>query len=283
MMRRSRHDAGVTIVEAAFVLPLLFTFVFGLIDLGMWTFNSNQATNAARDGARVGILSYEDADDHAAIVAAVQAHLPEGTLDASDVTITCLRPDGSALSCSSAEQGDEIRVEVEWSWDLVTPVSAILGITEGAAKGSATMAIVGLPVAGNSAPDEVYEEDTGEPPPPDDGAEEPATEPPPACEVIGVPAVTPRPVETHGNQLKEDLVVKFTTNESAACLDLRVELVGSKHSPQTVTLSFDCACGEGPEHTWIYRGSDNIWQKNNDGIVRILDGTEPATRAFPVS
>lgn len=282
-MRRARHDSGVTIVEAAFVLPLLFLFVFGLIDLGMWAFNSNQATNAARDGARVGILSYEDADDHAAIRAAVQDRLAGRELDASDVTITCLRPDGSVLACSAADQGDEIRVEVEWSWDLVTPVAAVLGITEGAARGSATMAIVGLPVAGGSTPDPVYDGDPAEPP--DDGTEETVTtEPPPACEVTTIPDVSPSPVETQGNQLKEELTVTFESNGSAACLDLRVELVGSKTSPEAVTLPFDCACGQGPDHTWTYSGSDNIWQSSKNGTVRILrDSTVLATRTFPVS
>jgi Flp pilus assembly protein TadG len=47
---------GTTIVEAAFVLPLLLLVVLGIIEYGWLFFNVQQITNAARQGARVAIL-----------------------------------------------------------------------------------------------------------------------------------------------------------------------------------------------------------------------------------
>ncbi len=47
---------GTTIVEAAFVLPLLLLVMLGAIEYGWLFFNVQQITNAARQGARVAIL-----------------------------------------------------------------------------------------------------------------------------------------------------------------------------------------------------------------------------------
>ncbi|MCU1448137.1 MAG: hypothetical protein JWP02_307, partial [Acidimicrobiales bacterium] len=79
---RLTGERGATIVEAAFVLPLLFFLVLTMVDLGMWGFQTSQATSAARDGARVGIINYVTAKgpspggtDYTAIANAAKARL----------------------------------------------------------------------------------------------------------------------------------------------------------------------------------------------------------------
>ena len=85
-MRRlvRRDERGVTIVEAAFVLPLLFLFIFALIDIGLWEYQSTQASAAARDGARVGILRYLTADTDGSVnntaISNGGARIPNGIL-----------------------------------------------------------------------------------------------------------------------------------------------------------------------------------------------------------
>ncbi len=54
-IRRSSRT-GTTIVEAAFVLPLLLLLLLGAIEYGWLFFNVQQITNAARQGARVAAL-----------------------------------------------------------------------------------------------------------------------------------------------------------------------------------------------------------------------------------
>src|SRR5207237_9935455 len=86
-------ERGATIVEAAFVIPLLFLFIFGLIDVGLWEYQGSQASAAARDGARVGILRYLSADttgsaNNTAISNAVAARLGG---QAYNLTVTCLQ------------------------------------------------------------------------------------------------------------------------------------------------------------------------------------------------
>lgn len=267
VLRRTQSDRGVTIVEAAFVLPILLTFIFGLIDLGMWTLNANQATNAARDGARAAIIDFRDADDedsahHAAIVKAVESRLPGQ--EAEFVDVTCLGPSGMALaSCEVADvTRDSIRVDVRWNWNLITPVAAILGYDEGAATGSATMRIVGRPLPGTT--DTTTTTTTT-----------PDTSTPTECVVAeGDLTVSPSPVRTTGNgasQLREALVISFKTNGSPACGPLWVELYNSKDGKQAVRVQ--CGCGEhATNFSWEYVGSNNVW-KAGTGEVRVLVDT----------
>lgn len=273
-----------TVVEAAFALPILFLFIFGLVDLGMWTFNSNQASNAARDGARVAILAHEFADDAVsdpkvakdrdAIVAAVRAHLPNQAVAESDITITCIKPDGTPVEpgCSEARVDvDRIRVDVQWRWKLVTPVAAVIGVEEGVARGSATMAIVGRPLAGAPLTDA-------------------ASSTSPVAGDCAVPTlnVSPQPVQSKGNQLQEHLAIDFTTDGAAGCTALRVEVVGTRTSGSghRTTISHDCGCGDGSgnSYSWTYSGSNNIWQPSHLGEIRVLNGsTVLATKTFTVT
>lgn len=264
---RRGQERGVTIVEAAFALPILLTFMFGLVDLGMWTFNANQATNAARDGARTAIIDFRDADDdgsvhHDAIVDAVEARLAGQAVESVDVT--CVDAAGvPLLSCDVAVvDRDSIRVDVRWNWNLVTPVAAILGYDKGAATGSATMQIVGRPLAGSSATTTTT-------------TTTPDTSTATDCAVAAAElTVSPNPITTTGNgasQLSEALVVSFKTNGSAACSPLWVELYNSKDASQVARVQ--CGCGDhATEFSWSYVGSDNVW-KEGTGQVRVLVDT----------
>lgn len=253
-----------TVVEAAFALPILLTFIFGLVDLGMWTLNVNQATNAARDGARAGILGHVGADvpgseAEQAIRDAVEARLDRGV---ERVDISCVDPDGTALAtCAGAQVDvDRIRVEVEWQWTLVTPVAAILGYDRGRAHGSATMTIVGRPLTGAPASSTTTSTTT--------------TTTPDAAVCGTALAVSPSTVATTGpgaSQLREAVVVEFTTNGSASCNDLRIELYSSHNDKRVESIS--CGCGEGPtSFSWSYVGSDNAW-KPGTGTVNLYSGT----------
>ena len=52
---------GVAAVEFALILPLLLVISFGLIEFGLFMYNQQVITNAAREGARVGIVQREAA------------------------------------------------------------------------------------------------------------------------------------------------------------------------------------------------------------------------------
>ena len=53
---RRRRESGTSVVEMAFVLPLLLLLVFGIGDFGIAFTRWNSLTNAVREGARTGVV-----------------------------------------------------------------------------------------------------------------------------------------------------------------------------------------------------------------------------------
>ncbi len=52
----SRRQAGTSVVEMAIVLPLLLVVIFAIGDFGIAYTHWNSLTNAAREGARTGVV-----------------------------------------------------------------------------------------------------------------------------------------------------------------------------------------------------------------------------------
>jgi Flp pilus assembly protein TadG len=158
MSRLDRSESGVSIVEAAFVIPVLFLLVFGLIDMGLWTLQKGQASSGARDGARVAIVlnmasntvATRDANI-ATIEAAVKSRLTEGV---DSITIECDKDgDGTGYGpcwsgtqdVVSADYGTaKVRVSVLWQRPFLTFIGNIFGNAQDV-KGSSSMVIVGAP------------------------------------------------------------------------------------------------------------------------------------------
>ena len=130
---RRRSEQGVVLVEAAFAFPLLILFFLGLVDTGLWVFQRTQASGAARDGARMGILAYRQADvptsaDAAAIRDAIVRRVGSQPFGAAlSVQVTCVGPaDTVPLTggCSNATVLDRDRIQVTVSW-LRRPMSFV--------------------------------------------------------------------------------------------------------------------------------------------------------------
>ena len=123
LIRRSQR--GAALVEAALVLPLLVLFFLGMIDVGLWVFQGTQASAAARDGARVGILTYRQADvptslDAAAIRDAIVRRVgSEPFGQPVTVVVQCV---GSAQAtpivggCSAVNVLNRDRIDITVSW-----------------------------------------------------------------------------------------------------------------------------------------------------------------------
>lgn len=273
MMREQRDDRGVTIVETAFALPILFMFVMGLADLGIWTFNANQATNAARDGARAAIIDYRYADDpthesYQAVVERIEQRLAGRSLSVENVEVSCVRADGGTGCAGAHADRDQIRVEVDWTWDLVTPVAGIIGLDEGEASGVATMTIVGKP--GVTPPD-----------PPDTTTSTSSTSAPSTSTTTPGPCaisnftVSPDPAGYQGNtKALQTIDIRFTVAGSG-CSGLAVQLL-TPMDPTDPTdapkvQSATCkTCPSSPSaptnQHWEYRSSDKVW---NDGCAEV--------------
>jgi len=86
-LRRFRSERGSELIEMAMVTPILLLILAGIFDFGMMFRSWEVVTNAAREGARVGVLpAYTNPDN-------VRARV-EQYMQASGVATAC------ALSCT---------------------------------------------------------------------------------------------------------------------------------------------------------------------------------------
>lgn len=59
--RRWLDDAGVAAVEFALILPVLWTLIMAILDWSYYFYLAESAVNAAREGARVGVIQSTEA------------------------------------------------------------------------------------------------------------------------------------------------------------------------------------------------------------------------------
>ena len=55
-IKRSQKRRGAAMVEAAFVLPVFFTFVFGMMEMSQMGMTAQLITDAALEGCRVAVI-----------------------------------------------------------------------------------------------------------------------------------------------------------------------------------------------------------------------------------
>lgn len=100
-MLRWKDEAGSEVIELALVLPILLLIVAGIIDFGFLFERYEVVTNAAREGARIGVLPGYSATD---IEQRVRDYLDAGGLSGAAATIpaptytTQLLPSGLSVS-----------------------------------------------------------------------------------------------------------------------------------------------------------------------------------------
>jgi Flp pilus assembly protein TadG len=147
--QRRSDESGATMVEFALVSIVAFMLMFGMAQLGLVVLGNSTGSNAARDGARVGLINYIDADDtssanYSLIVDAVQKRLSNNVKNIA-VTVRCLRGDNQAAVACDTDNVDLTRgdlIEVKATWD-----HKISGLFVSTVSGSSTarMVIGGAP------------------------------------------------------------------------------------------------------------------------------------------
>ncbi len=119
--KRRERGRGQALVEFAIILPVFFLVVAGMFDLGLGVYSDLTLVNAAREGARLGVI---DPGNTSAIESRVRAMA--GNLDASklNVTIACERPSGSSFVACGApmwQPGDATKVTVDYKYTVFFP------------------------------------------------------------------------------------------------------------------------------------------------------------------
>jgi Flp pilus assembly protein TadG len=149
--RIAGSESGNAIIELALTLPLLLAIVMGIFDFGFMFQRYEVVTNAAREGARVGVLpGYTSATSPCCELARARAsqYLASGGLTACPtcITITAGVTDSPPFG-SPAKTVKQITVEVDYVHKFVF-VGPILNLFSGSLgdvtlKGVSTMRIEG--------------------------------------------------------------------------------------------------------------------------------------------
>ena len=113
----ARDSRGQSVVEFALVLPLLLVLVFGITEFGRAWLTMNVLTSAAREGARLAVVT---APDVPRVIERVNAVCAAGRITPTAVTVT--GPDAT-------DPDRRVTVTVEANFRVVT--GSILGTFSG--------------------------------------------------------------------------------------------------------------------------------------------------------
>jgi Flp pilus assembly protein TadG len=95
-------ESGQSLVETAFILPLMVTMLIGAADLAQVAYTSIAVANAAKAGAQYGCQSGYTAIDGTGIITAAAAEAPNVTLTTTSSS-TCICSDGSSSTCANTD------------------------------------------------------------------------------------------------------------------------------------------------------------------------------------
>jgi Flp pilus assembly protein TadG len=234
--RRARGERGAVVIEFAIVVPVFFLIVLALADFALAELSDTAGSNAAREGARVGVLYYDGAHivgsaNHTKISAAVTKKLANNVKGTPTVTVRCLSSDGTPRpggSCSTVA-GDTIDpghdlIEVTVQWARKGGFSPF--VKSGTRTDKAVMRIVGTPPTGSSPP-------------------------PPACSFAASSANPASAVQSSGDL--PAITFQATVNDASACGNplLTFPAESGYAGAQTMTLvsgnsfTFTMAAGQG--------------------------------------
>ena len=107
-----RTPRGQALVEFALLLPILLLLAVMLVDLGRAVYSYSVVFNAAREGARYGIIHPTDGSG----IEAAARNLTVG-LDQDDLTVSTVLP------ASPPESGDVVQVIATYRFRPITPLA----------------------------------------------------------------------------------------------------------------------------------------------------------------
>jgi len=105
-----RNRRGAAAVEFAVVSPVLFLLIFGMIEFGRMVMVQQVITNAAREGARKGVL---DGSTNSDVTTVVSNYLTSANITGATTTVTPTNP-------SNATYGGTVTVSVSVPYSSVS-------------------------------------------------------------------------------------------------------------------------------------------------------------------
>ena len=122
--RAGRNDQGASLVEFAFIAPLLIALLLGTIEFG-WAFYQDLNTrHGAREGARLAAVNYKStatptaAEQRDQIIAEACRRLDPDSFEAARMSLTAV--DGVDAGTTTNDVGDTVRVVVDADLKTIT-------------------------------------------------------------------------------------------------------------------------------------------------------------------
>ncbi len=115
------RQRGQALVEFAIILPVFFLLVAGMFDFGLGIYSDLTLVNAAREGARLGVIAPGNTSAVEYRVRAMAGNLDDSRLQ---VTVACERPVGQTFTACTDPMwmpGDATRVTVDYPVPHVLP------------------------------------------------------------------------------------------------------------------------------------------------------------------
>ena len=121
---RVRSQAGAELVEFALVLPVMLLVFGGIVDFGLLLQRQQVVTNAAREGARLGVLpGYTTTDVQARVTAFVREGLNNDSLTPTTaMTVVTLTP-----ASGPAFQAAQVTVTLSSNYMILGPLVTLAG------------------------------------------------------------------------------------------------------------------------------------------------------------
>jgi Flp pilus assembly protein TadG len=121
--RRNRNgEKGQALVEFTLLVPIFLILIFAIVDFGMGFYSWMSVTNGAREGARLG-----------AVLA------PEDEIEARVYDTVNLNDEGTKMTVvvtnAQGDPGESVVVEVDYEYELVTPLAGLVDFMTGSAIG----------------------------------------------------------------------------------------------------------------------------------------------------
>lgn len=112
-----RADRGQTLIEFAFIAPLIFLFLFVIVDFGIALDRRITLQHAVREGARYGAVT-----DSIAAIKQVTVNQAQGIVDASKIKVCYqpfpLTPVPGVTPVPAGQTGSGVRVSAEFNYQF---------------------------------------------------------------------------------------------------------------------------------------------------------------------
>jgi len=123
-LQPNRGERGQTIIEFALIAPMIFLFLFTIVDFGIAIDRRLVLQHAAREGARYAAVHTTAAD-----IQQKTADQAQDIIAAADVTVCYL--DGDDANSSVGDPGDSARVSALFTYDLAIVGPVLSGLFGG--------------------------------------------------------------------------------------------------------------------------------------------------------